>query len=88
MDQLVQILGSLLILIAFAGAQRGMLSARSLRYLLLNFVGSAVLTVLAAQEEQWGFLLLEFSWATVSGWGLVQRLLQGRLKGAPENASA
>jgi hypothetical protein len=82
MDQLVQILGSVLILIAFAGAQRGTLSARSYRYLLLNFVGSAVLAVLAAHDRQWGFLLLEFSWATVSGWGLVQR----RLKGAPMNA--
>ena len=36
MDQLVQIFGSLLILIAFVGAQRGALSARSGRYVLLN----------------------------------------------------
>jgi hypothetical protein len=39
MDQLVQIGGSLLILTAFAGAQRGTLSTRSHLYLLLNFVG-------------------------------------------------
>jgi hypothetical protein len=78
MDQLVQICGSLLILIAFAGAQRGTLQARSYPYLLLNLVGSAVLAVLAARERQWGFLLLEFSWATVSAWGLLRRLAGSR----------
>jgi hypothetical protein len=88
MDQLVQIFGSLLILVAFAGAQRGTLAASSYRYLVLNFAGSAVLSVLAAREAQWGFLLLEASWATVSGWGLIQRLRQGRLEGAPGNARA
>jgi hypothetical protein len=74
MDQLVQVCGSLLILAAFAGAQRGTLSPSSYPYLLLNVVGSAVLAVLAARERQWGFLLLEFSWAAVSAWGLIRKL--------------
>jgi hypothetical protein len=74
MDQLVQVFGSLLILIAFVAAQRNALSTTSRRYLLLNFVGSAILAVLAAYERQAGFLLLEFCWAVVSGWGLVQNL--------------
>jgi hypothetical protein len=81
MDQLVQILGSLLILIAFAAAQRGALSAKSRAYVLLNLVGSTILAVLAAHERQWGFLLLEFCWAVVSSWGLVQNLRGHRLIG-------
>jgi hypothetical protein len=81
MGQLVQVFGSLLILIAFVAAQRNALSTTSRSYLLLNFVGSAVLAVLAAQERQAGFLLLEFCWAVVSGWGLVQNLREHDLSG-------
>ena len=76
MDQIVQILGSLLILTAFAAAQRDLLSTESRTYLTLNLIGSGVLTVVAAYEQLWGFLLLEACWALVSGWALV-----GRLKG-------
>jgi hypothetical protein len=77
--QLVQILGSLMILAAFVAAQREALSPDSRAYLALNLVGSAVLAVLAAHEHQWGFLLLESCWALVSGSGLLQRL-RGRTR--------
>ena len=73
MNQLVQILGSLLVLTAFAAAQRGTLSTGSRAYLALNLTGSVVLAVLAAHERQWGFLLLEAVWALVSAWSLVHR---------------
>jgi hypothetical protein len=78
MDQLVQVFGSLLILVGFAAAQRGVLTATSRSYLLLNLVGSTILTILAAHERQLGFLLLEFCWALLSGWGLIQNLSAGR----------
>ena len=72
MDQIVQVAGALLILAAFAAAQFGWLGTSSRLYLILNLVGSAVLTVLAWYEEQWGFLLLESVWAIVSAWGLIR----------------
>jgi hypothetical protein len=69
-DQLIQIVGALLILVAFAAAQFGAMDPHSRLYLVLNFVGSLILAVLAWHERQWGFLLLESVWAVVSLLGL------------------
>ncbi len=80
--QLVQIAGSLLILTAFAASQAGRLPIDSQLYLVLNFVGSAILAVLAWIDQQWGFLLLEGVWAVVSLYSLVQ-LTRGGTPTAP-----
>jgi hypothetical protein len=80
--QLVQIAGSLLILTAFAASQAGRLPIDSQLYLVLNFVGSAILAVLAWIDQQWGFLLLEGVWALVSLWSLLQ-LMRGATPTAP-----
>ena len=74
MHQIVQVAGALLILAAFVLAQFRVLDNRAYGYLWPNFVGSTVLTVDAWREEQWGFFILEFVWALVSGWGIVERL--------------
>lgn len=77
MDQVVQIVGALLILVAYAAAQFGAMDPHSRVYLVLNLVGSAALAALAWHEQLWGFLLLEGVWAGVSLWSLVQ-LLRGK----------
>jgi hypothetical protein len=74
-DQVIQIAGALMILAAFLLGQRNLLDARSYPYLLLNFVGAAILTVLAYQQQRWGFVLLESAWTVVALAGLAMRLL-------------
>ncbi len=70
MAQVIQIIGALIILSAFAASQLGELTTDSRLYLLLNLVGSIVLCILAVIEGQLGFILLEGVWAAVSGWSL------------------
>ena len=64
--QIVSVLGSLLVLLAYVANQFGWLRATGLGYAFANIAGSGILAVIAALEEQWGFLLLEAAWASVS----------------------
>jgi len=71
-DQVVQIVGALLILAAFTAVQFERMRPDSRLYLALNLAGSAILAVLAVAAAQWGFVLLEGVWAIVSAWGLLR----------------
>jgi len=74
-DQVVQVVGALLILTAFAAVQFERMRPDSRLYLTLNLIGSAILAVLAVLAQQWGFVLLEGVWAIVSAWSLSRILL-------------
>lgn len=71
-SQLIQIVGSLLILGAFTLLQTHKLTADSKIYLLINLVGSVILGINAVYEHQWGFILLETIWAGVSAIALLR----------------
>ena len=75
-DQVVQMLGALLILAGFILSQRNLLDADSYVYLVLNLIGAALLVVLAFQGQRWGFVLLEGVWALVALVGLIVRLVR------------
>jgi hypothetical protein len=73
--QVVQVLGSLLILIPFGLTQLGRVESKSRSYQLLNLAGSATLAADATVTGQWGFLLLEGAWAVMSLAGLMRSVL-------------
>jgi membrane-bound ClpP family serine protease len=79
----LQIVGAILILIAFVAVQFKLLDATTWSYLLLNLVGSAVLAVVAWVGRDWGFLLLEGVWGIVSAWGVVEKMRRSEVPSAP-----
>lgn len=77
--QLLQIVGALLVLGAFALSQFGRLAPSTRTYLALNLVGAGILAVEAYLERQWGFLILEAAWALVAAWGLARTVRRGEV---------
>jgi hypothetical protein len=68
--QTISVLGALAILGAYAASQFGLADTSKLSYQVANFLGSAVLSVVAVMDQQVGFILLEGAWALVSLWGI------------------
>ena len=77
MLQMISVLGALAILGAYAASQFGFVDPSKLSYQVANFLGSAVLTVVAIIAWQPGFILLEGTWALVSLWGIASILRSG-----------
>jgi hypothetical protein len=71
--ELLQIAGALAVLVPFAWSQLGTLPTTAPVYLWLNLAGSGLLAALALHDGQWGFLLLEGSWALVAAHGVLRR---------------
>ncbi len=82
MLQIISVVGALAILGAYVANQFRLMGPSNVSYSVLNFVGSAVLTVIAVIEVQWGFILLEAVWALVSLWGIITLLRGGTPGGA------
>jgi protein-S-isoprenylcysteine O-methyltransferase Ste14 len=82
MDQVVQLIGAVLILAAFVLAQMRRMATDSVVYLALNAVGAGLLAVVAVLARDIGFTLLETTWTVVSTAGLVRYLKRGPVTGS------
>jgi hypothetical protein len=80
--QIISVLGALAILGAYIANQFRLIGPSNMSYSVMNFIGSAVLAVIAVIEVQWGFILLEGVWALVSLWGIITLLRGGTPRGA------
>ncbi len=72
-----------MVLGGFAGLQLGRLRVEDIAYLLLNAVGSGLLLVIAIIDREWGFILLEGTWAGVSLVAIARRIVSSPRSSTP-----
>ena len=75
--QIISVAGAIMILVAYAGNQRGWMDKTTATYNLLNLVGSALLAWVAIVDRRLGFIFLESAWALLSIPPLLSRRKQG-----------
>ena len=72
------VVGVLLVLAAYAGAQIGRLEPRDLIALLMNLIGSALILWSLCYRFNLSAVLMEGSWALVSAYGLARWAMRRR----------
>jgi uncharacterized membrane protein len=77
-EQVISLVGAVMILIAYAAHQMGRLDRNSFLYLTLNLIGAVILGIVAARAKQSGLTLMEGAWALISLIALVKNLRSGR----------
>ncbi len=80
--ELVQIIGALLNMGAFALLHFEIAPSSALRYLIPNWIGSVLLVASAYVDRQWGFLMLEGAWVLVTGYAITTRITGRRQRTA------
>ena len=80
MSEILQWLGAVAVLAAFAFSQWGAWSVVSYRYLISNFLGGAGLSAAAVISHQWGFVLLEGIWALVAARGIAKQVTRREVR--------
>ncbi len=66
LEQIISLVGALLILGAYAANQTGMVRSGDRGYSIANFVGSMLLLWVAVVDQRAGFIVLESAWALIS----------------------
>ena len=64
--------GMFMVLAAFATETRGLISSRSITYLILMAIGEALLTVRAYVTGEWPFAVLGGIWAVFAIYSIIQ----------------
>jgi hypothetical protein len=72
--QLIQIVGALLNMGAFALLHFEIAPSSALRYLIPNWLGSVLLVASAYVDQQWGFLMLEGAWVAVTAYAIAAKM--------------
>lgn len=74
--QIISLIGAMLCLVPFAAVQLGKLKSDDLSYIIMNFIGGTTLAIVAVIQVEYGFILMEGVWASVSFYSLAKKLLK------------